>query len=439
MYHIDYSKIEINIPKVTMNFMLSVYFYMLQYLVYLSFFHKYSFLFLLAIIGSTFIVVRYVYNVCIHTNMAPLFIFISLVLSVYFTRNNTILMCNIAFLLYALLTLKLLYSYGLKQTNFINKYKNMINFNKFISVFSVVFALFLAYFLLLAFLSSSFIASHEFIYYIIPADNVFFNAIKYFGDTFKEHMFIVVYIIFPLIILSSVISMYTNFLLKCQYVFTVCPLSEYGQIPLSSITYKFKNTNVRKEYMQKWFDENIGMYIKNIHLDAENKMIVFGDSDTSVNYKENISQISYAETADYEYIKYSLDESLKKLDTLMNGLVYKGTNLTGVLYNMKSYLEKINILHKDKHRYNKYIYRINNRYIPYVEYLVETYIKNIDLKDESINNIQGKIELSLNNILEVFKSMYKSNVENMKFNIENEIDAMELLIRQKGLVKNEIK
>lgn len=47
MYHIDYSKIEINIPKVTMNFMLSVYFYMLQYLVYLSFFHKYSFLFLL--------------------------------------------------------------------------------------------------------------------------------------------------------------------------------------------------------------------------------------------------------------------------------------------------------------------------------------------------------------------------------------------------------
>ena len=83
MTQIDYSKIEINIQKITMNFMLSVYFYILQFLVFLSFFHEYSFLFLLAVIGSTFIVIRYIYNVCIHTNMAPLFIFISLLILVW--------------------------------------------------------------------------------------------------------------------------------------------------------------------------------------------------------------------------------------------------------------------------------------------------------------------------------------------------------------------
>ena len=434
MEQIDYSKIEINISKVTMNFMLSVYFYILQFLVFLSFFHEYSFLFLLAIIGSTFIVIRYIYNVCIHTNMAPLFIFISLLILVFLTRYSTTLICNAAFLLYAFLTLKLLYNYGLKQEEFINKYKNMIDFNKFVTVFSVVFVLFLAYFLLLAFLSLSFIASHELVFF----SNAFFNALKYFGDTFKEHMFIVVYIIFPLIILYFVITMYITYLLKCQYVYILCPLSKYCQMPLSAITNKFKNANVSKEVMQEWFNENISMYIKGIYLDVDKKMIVFGDGDTSVNYKENISQIPQVETGDYEYITYSLDESLKKLDSLMAKVVHNGTHLTGVLYNMKSYLEKINILHKDKRKYNKNIDRINNRYIPYVEYLVDTYLQNILLRDEKINQIQEKIVESLNNILEVFKSMYESNMEYIAFNIENEIDAMELLIRQKGLIKESL-
>ena len=190
--------------------------------------------------------------------------------------------------------------------------------------------------------------------------------------------------------------------------------------------------------MQEWFNENISMYIKCIYLDVDKKMIVFGDGDTSVNYKENISQIPQVETGDYEYITYSLDESLKKLDSLMAKVVHNGTHLTGVLYNMKSYLEKINILHKDKRKYNKNIDRINYRYIPYVEYLVDTYLQNILLRDEKINQLQEKIVESLNNILEVFKSMYESNMEYIAFNIENEIDTMELLIRQKGLIKESL-
>ena len=146
--------------------------------------------------------------------------------------------------------------------------------------------------------------------------------------------------------------MYITYLLKCQYVYILCPLSKYCQVPLSAITNKFKNANVSKEVMQDWFNENISMYIKGIYLDVDKKMIVFGDGDTSVNYKENISQIPQVKTGDYEYITYSLDESLKKLDSLMAKVVHNGTHLTGVLYNMKSYLEKINILHKDKRKYN---------------------------------------------------------------------------------------
>ena len=57
---------------------------------------------------------------------------------------------------------------------------------------------------------------------------------------------------------------------------------------------------------------------------------------------------------------------------------------------------------------------------------------------KKINQIQEKIVESLNNILEVFKSMYESNMEYIAFNIENEIDTMELLIRQKGLIKESL-
>ena len=185
--------------------------------------------------------------------------------------------------------------------------------------------------------------------------------------------------------------------------------------------------------MLVWFKENIGNYIKSVYLDTENKMIIFENAEIKENHKENNTPILQEEATDYEYVIYSLDESIKKIDILMARVVHNGTHLTGVLYNMKSYLEKINILHKDKRKYNKNIDRINNRYIPYVEYLVDTYLQNILLRDEKINQLQEKIVESLNNILEVFKSIYESNMEYIAFNIENEIDAMELLIKQKGL------
>ena len=232
-------------------------------------------------------------------------------------------------------------------------------------------------------------------------------------------------------------TFYAHFLTRSQYVFILCPLSEYGQIPLSIITSKF-NGNSNKALMLAWFKENIGNYIKSVYLDTENKMIIFENAEIKENHKENNTPILQEEATDYEYVIYSLDESIKKIDTLMARVVHNGTHLTGVLYNMKSYLEKINILHKDKRKYNKNIDRINNRYIPYVEYLVDTYLQNILLRDEKINKLQEKIVESLNNILEVFKSMYESNMEYIAFNIENEIDAMELLIRQKGLIKESL-
>lgn len=438
MIQIDYSKIEINIQKITMSFLSSLYFYMMNYLTalfnYGYFSYNYAMLSLIVMLLGTFFLIKYTYSVCVKTSLVPLYIFISLVLISFFTRATSALICITASFVYSLYTLKLIYDYGLKQSDFINKYRKYIKFENFIAIFSIIFIIFLFYFLFLFFLNLTFIANNYIFFdsfFYLPVESGFFNVLQYVGNTFHDSI-LLFYILFPSSILLIIYTFYAHFLTRSQYVFILCPLSEYGQIPLSIITSKF-NGNSNKALMLAWFKENIGNYIKSVYLDTENKMIIFENAEIKENYKENDTPILQEESTDYEYVIYSLDESIKKIDILMARVVHNGIHLTGVLYNMKSYLEKINILHKDKRKYNKNIDRINNRYIPYVEYLVDTYLQNILLRDEKINQLQEKIVESLNNILEVFKSMYESNMEYIAFNIENEIDAMELLIKQKGL------
>ena len=58
---------------------------------------------------------------------------------------------------------------------------------------------------------------------------------------------------------------------------------------------------------------------------------------------------------------------------------------------------------------------------------MDTYLQNILLKDDKIDYIQEKIVQSLNKMLEVFKSMYESNLEYVSYDIENDMNAIELL------------
>lgn len=121
----------------------------------------------------------------------------------------------------------------------------------------------------------------------------------------------------------------------------------------------------------------------------------------------------------------------------MARVVYRDTNLTKPLYTMKFYLEKINKLHTDKSSYDKYIDRINNKYIPYIEHLVNIYLRNIDLQDESFSEIQEKIVYTLEEIAYVLQMIYESKIEFIKFNLEVELDTVDLLIKQKGYYKDD--
>lgn len=410
----DYSKLEINLPKVMLNFILSVYFYCLAMFNSITFAHyfvdyKIADIFsiemaaaFIVILLETIFIIKKIYNLYYTIKSASLYIFLASILFVIISSAFSLFLSMIASLSYAVYTLLLLIIYGRRHESFINKYQNMINQEKYVANFYINFTIFLFYFLFLTML-------------------VFF---AFYSNSIDKTDYLT-YVFLPILLFMFVLSLYYVFLFNVRYVYILCPLSKYGSIPLTNITSKFNKVNIDNDELQQWFQRNIGSYLNNVSLEIDDKMIIFGNSVLKINQQKE------------QNMAYNLENSLKLIDKLIESTTYLQADLTNILCDMKLYMEKINILHEDK--YSKYITRINQRYIPYIEYLVKTYLKNIKLDDESIANIQEKIILSLNNISEVFKLIYESDVEYMKFNIENEIEAMELLIRQKGYVKDENK
>lgn len=410
----DYSKLEINLPKVMLNFTLSVYFYCLAMFNSITFAHyfadyKIADIFsiemaaaFLVILSATIFIIKNIYNLYHTIKSASLYIFLASILFVFISSAFSLFLSMIASLSYAVYTLSLLIIYGRRHENFISKYSYMINQEKYEANFYINFTIFLFYFLFLTML-------------------VFF---AFYSNSIDKTDYLT-YVFLPILLFMFVLSLYYVFLFNVRYVYILCPLSKYGSIPLTNITSKFNKVNIDNDELQQWFQRNIGSYLNNVLLDIDDKIIIFGNTALKINQQKE------------QNMAYNLENSLKLIDKLIESTVYAQADITNILCHMKLYMEKINILHDDK--YSKYITRINQRYIPYIEYLVKTYLKNIKLEDESIAYIQEKIILSLNSISEVFKLIYESDVEYMKFNIENEIEAMELLIRQKGYVKDENK
>lgn len=428
MTHIDYSKIQINLSKVIINIIISSYFYGLGIMLLINhnraFFDKQSyhdFLYPAIFFVLSCVILVFMYNIYKRTKLIPLFIFAFLVLLFFFIRDKYslfLLTVSVVFI-YAAYSILLLVNYSIKHNDFIKQYKHMINFDKYMANFYAIIAVLLLYYLFLVVYESTQLYQN-------------FKPIKR-DSVYILHLFTPLLLFFFVMIISSV------FLFNIRYVLMLCPLSVYKEVPLSDINFIFNSSMIDKEYRKRWFKSNISIYLKDVSLNEECTMIVFENININDDKKVENNTSFQGQAFTYEDTLYSLDNAVQKIENLMTQLVYRGTNLTSILFNMKTYLEKINILHKDKNRYDKYIYRINNRYIPYIEYLVETYLQNMELKDEKVGKLQEKIELSLKNIMKVFQSMYESNVENMKFKIENEIDAMELLIRQKGFVNDEKK
>lgn len=445
MVSIDYSKVEIYIPKITAYYFMSIYFCILN--VYAVFLHEagrndYVPVYITVLFIITFAVAKYVYNVANYSNQNLFYIFLIsffIVLVTYFIFHYnpvySLIISTIFSIVYTVKTLKLLAKYSEMEKDFLDKYENMVNTNTYtVSFYIVIACVFIVYCLIHILNFSILLFCFDTIYYgsTLILLYEFGRRIIDTPVVFLGSLFILTY---------ALAHIYSFFLLKYQYVFIICALSEYQQIPLSAV-YKtpvlVQYIQDKNEAAQNWFQMNIGNFVNNVYLDTDRELIIFGSNENKEEDKYEVIEEPVINDESSEEIIYSLDEAVKKVEDLMAKVVYRGTNLTKVLYTMKFYLEKINILHPDKSSYDKYIDRINYKYIPYIEHLVNTYLRNMDLHDESFAEIQEKIVYTLEEIAYVMQVIYASKIEFIKFNLEVELDTVDLLIKQKGYSKDTI-
>ncbi len=98
----DYPKAEINLSYITLNLIISIYSYSLNFIFinpYINIFRSdkvsVSVVFMLII---TLLLIRYIYNTYKNTNITPLLVFILLLLIVFFLRAYAVFLCIICFI-----------------------------------------------------------------------------------------------------------------------------------------------------------------------------------------------------------------------------------------------------------------------------------------------------------------------------------------------------
>lgn len=437
---IDYSKIKINIPKVTAYHIMSFYFCILNAVAVFIFeaYDDYALVYISALCIITFAVIKYAVNISVYSGKSLIYKFIILV-SIAFTvyilfRDNPaygLIISSVFSIMYTMNALNLLAKYSSIEQDFLDKYKNMININSYVVSFYIVIICVFFIYCLLHILNLSILV----FYFDINSDSGILKLLNKFGSlSFKAPVLFLGVIAFLAYIFFHI---YSFFLSKYQYIFIICALSEYKQIPLSVVY----NASIlpqiiqhKHDVIQDWFKIHIEDFVNNVYVDAEKELIIFKNHGDNKQDKDK-NKVIDTPVIDNESRKkaiYSLDNAVKKIEALMVKVVYRGTNLTKTLYIMKFYLEKINNLHTDKSSYDKYIERINNKYIPYIEHLVDIYLRNIDLQDESFSEIQEKIVYTLDKMSYVLKVIFESKIELIKFNLEVELDTIDLLIKYKG-------
>lgn len=421
----------INIIDIAIYFLISSYFCFIAFFTILQNVYEYSDD--IELISIYFFIAVYMTIFMYRENKkryVPMFIPFIFVVTIFFIFN--IIMFSSPFfvsivsilisIVYAIESLQRIYTFNKNKNNFIKKYKILLNVSTFNPSFIKILMLFTIYYIIVYSIFWFFITRpiHYFVY-SIP----FYNAIIVFAG-----LFIISYLLYYIM------------LGKYKYVFILCSLSKHKEIPLTMLTNDFdEDVNHSKGNIQYWFNKNIGLYMNNVIVDTDKQVILFKENMENFvkSVNDNIDNtnmfFNYDELSIDNKI-YNLDDSIKIIDDLMAMVVYKGTALTKILYDIKNSLEKIEYLRTDKKIYSKYIDNINEKYIPYVEYLVKTYLKNIDLVGDDVKDLQEKIILSLKSISEALEEIYESKFEIFKYNVENNIDVMDILLKQEGLIDN---
>lgn len=112
------------------------------------------------------------------------------------------------------------------------------------------------------------------LYYLFLIMYEYYAVYQYFKPIKRDSVYIL-HLFMPLVVFFFVMIISTVILFERRYIFALCSLSEYKQVPLSAVTFLFNNSIVDEDYMKKWFHDTI--YMNGVSLDAEHKMIIFKD------------------------------------------------------------------------------------------------------------------------------------------------------------------
>lgn len=211
----------------------------------------------------------------------------------------------------------------------------------------------------------------------------------------------------------GMIYIFYRLIYKYKSAYRVLSLSSNRKIYVSSLV------NPRSVDTYEWFKTQVEPYVYYAHYNKENGIITFDDEDDIIKLNE-----------DNETVEYSLDKSIDVMNTLISD--ENSFELSSLLSSIIDKLKTINNLHKEKYQFNKYVFHINERYIPYVKSLVQAYYNNMQLGAELTKNMQEKIISSLKKIDDTFEKsiqeMYNRNV----LELESYMEAMDIILSYKS-------
>lgn len=257
---------------------------------------------------------------------------------------------------------------------------------------------------------------------------------KTFKPNFIISFFIMVsyiLVIYPLI-LSKVISdnayllitlLYAVSFIACIIIYFTLYKYKYAYYVVCSKEKKYifiENLCNEEEVLKyKWYLTNIEPYINHIGYDNKKKALCFYNSE----------EISKSDTVNED--NQTLYIAINSIDNLIEKLDNEEIKQTAC--SIKDELVKIDNYHKgEEYKFNKHIKNINEKYIPYIEKLILSYINNNELPIDITKEMQEKITATLNEIDSVLKEIMKKMYNMNMLALESHMDAMDIILAQSG-------
>lgn len=130
-----------------------------------------------------------------------------------------------------------------------------------------------------------------------------------------------------------------------------------------------------------------------------------------------------------------LHSFIERIDNVINKAFENNAGIYNNLCSIKETMVKIEEIGSNN-TLGSYIYDIENKYLPYIEKISQSYIENMKLPSDLTEEIQSKIEKSLSEVNKAMNEILKSIFTMKKIDVESSIDVMNIKLMQEGLLNS---